>query len=69
MCVHAYMHTCMHAQKISILLLTKAITQFTFFLLVTVMFDKEFFLKLKNFPSLKRIYFFIIVLKHTQYFT
>jgi len=32
----------------------KLFTQFTFFFLVTVMFNKEFSLKLKSFPFLKK---------------
>jgi len=41
-------------RKISVLLLTKAIIQFTFFFLVTIMFNKKISLKFKNFPSLKK---------------
>jgi len=68
--VRVYMHTCIHACTENInSTVYKSDYSIYFFLLVTIMFDKEFSLKLKNFPSLKRIFFFIIVLKYTQYFT
>jgi len=56
------MQTCMSQRNInSTAYKILTITQFTFFLLVTVMFNKEFSLKLKNFSSLRRKFFDLIL--------
>jgi len=58
MYVYMYVYTCIHACTENINSTAyKSDYSIYFFLLVTVMFDKEFSLKLKNFSSLKRIFF------------
>jgi len=59
----------MHVRKISILLLTKAIIQFTFFFLVSNSYlQQRIFFEIEELFFFKKEIFLIMILKYTHYF-